>query len=329
MNDINIDYFITIVNEGNLTKASQKLFVSQPSLSQYIHRLEKKLHTTLFDRTTSPLKLTYAGKQYYEYILQVRDLRNSIEKELLEINQGTAGVIRLGITLWRGACVLPQILPVFTRKYPHIKIDLFEGRGLKVADALRNDDIDFAIMNVVQNDIYDEFIYDTITMERILLAVPSNHPVVRKILKKNEIDHGYLYGPISILNQMPLILSKPEQHITKAVNYALTQYNIRPHILLTTENQTTSINLVSTGIGCAFIPEMGAKICQRPNKVTYLTLNLPALIWPLAAVYKKNSYLPKCCQLFINMAKKVLALEIHDGTSQGRTSNNNHNLLTL
>lgn len=309
MNNINIDYFITIVNEGNLTKASQKLFVSQPSLSQYIHRLEDKLHTKLFNRTTSPLTLTYAGQRYYEYLLQVRDMKKSIEKELLDINQGLAGVIRLGITLWRGACVLPQILPIFFQKYPHIKFEFFEGRGVKVADALRNGELDFAIMNVVQNNIYDDLDYDIITMERILLAVPTNHPAIKRIINKDMLLHGFPTCSLKILNHIPLIFSKPEQHITKAVNYTLSQYNVKPNILLTTENQTTSINLVSSGIGCAFIPEMGAKVCQRPNKVTYLAINLPTLIWPLAAVFKKNSYLPKRCKIFINMAKTILSLD--------------------
>ena len=63
MNYSKLDYFITIAETGNLTKASEILYVSQPSLSQYLKRLEKSLGLELIDRNTSPLRLTYAGEK--------------------------------------------------------------------------------------------------------------------------------------------------------------------------------------------------------------------------------------------------------------------------
>ena len=78
----NYEYFIAIVESGSLTKAAEKLYVSQPSLSQYVKRLESSLGVELFDRTASPLRLTYTGERYYEYVKQVQIGRASCRERV-------------------------------------------------------------------------------------------------------------------------------------------------------------------------------------------------------------------------------------------------------
>ena len=73
----NYEYFVTIVETGSLTKAAEKLYISQPSLSQYLKRLENSLGIDLFDRGTLPLRLTFAGERYYQYVLQIMKLEEN------------------------------------------------------------------------------------------------------------------------------------------------------------------------------------------------------------------------------------------------------------
>ena len=77
----NYEYFVAIVDEGSLTKAAEHLYVSQPSLSQYLKRLEANLGVELFDRSASPLRLTYTGERYYQYVLQMMKLDENIRRE--------------------------------------------------------------------------------------------------------------------------------------------------------------------------------------------------------------------------------------------------------
>ena len=70
----NYEYFAAIVEAGSLTRAAEQLYISQPSLSQYVKRLEANLGVELFDRSTSPLRLTYTGERYYQYVLQLMKL---------------------------------------------------------------------------------------------------------------------------------------------------------------------------------------------------------------------------------------------------------------
>ena len=111
----NYEYFVAIVDEGSLTKAAEHLYVSQPSLSQYLKRLEANLGVELFDRSASPLRLTYTGERYYQYVLQMMKLDENIRREFQDIKNQTSGRLRLGVALWRGACLLPDVFPSFHR----------------------------------------------------------------------------------------------------------------------------------------------------------------------------------------------------------------------
>ena len=118
----NYEYFVAIVEAGSLTKAAEHLYVSQPSLSQYLKRLEASLGVELFDRSTSPLRLTYTGERYYQYVLQMMKLDENVRREFQDIKNQTSGRPRLGVALWRGACLLPDVFPTFHQQYPDIHI---------------------------------------------------------------------------------------------------------------------------------------------------------------------------------------------------------------
>lgn len=93
----NYEYFAAIVEAGSLTRAAEQLYISQPSLSQYVKRLEANLGVELFDRSTSPLRLTYTGERYYQYVLQLMKLDENVRREFQDIKNQTSGRLRLGV----------------------------------------------------------------------------------------------------------------------------------------------------------------------------------------------------------------------------------------
>ena len=98
--------------------------------------------------TASPLKLTYTGERYYHYVRQVKHLEENVRKEFQDIQQETSGRLRLGVALWRGACLLPDVFPRFHQQYPEIQLELIEARSVELEQALLEDRIDFAILNL-------------------------------------------------------------------------------------------------------------------------------------------------------------------------------------
>lgn len=302
----NHEYFVAIVEAGSLTKAAEQLYISQPSLSQYLKRLEASLGVELFDRSTSPLRLTYTGERYYQYVLQLMKLDENVRKEFQDIKNQVSGRLRLGVALWRGACLLPDVFPFFHQQYPDIHIELLEGRSVQLESALMNDKIDLAVMNLPRTLDYGKLTCEIICEERILIAAPTNHPCVQNLLNNCEFLGSHPIATLELLKHVPLILTKPGQNLTHEVMHALGKAHINPDILLETGNLTTAINLVAKGIACAFVPEEGAKVCQHPGFVTYFAVDSSDLVWDLAAVYRKDAYLTHLSQLFIDAMKQQL-----------------------
>jgi len=305
------EYFMTIAELGSITKAAEKLYVSQPSLSQYVKRLENELGVVLFDRKSSPLTLTYAGEKYYDSVKQVMRIEDGVIREFEEINSEIRGKLRLGVALWRGACLLPEVFPQYHSKYPAVELELTEGRSIQLINALRNDAIDIAVMNLPHTIDYSHLICDVIQEERILLAAPTYHPAVQKLLSEKEgntEDAGELpIAPIALVNELPVILTKEGQNLTHEVRFAFNRHRLDPEILLETGNLTTGINLVVEGMGCAFVPEGGAKICTHPGLVTFFRTDDDEMKWPLAAVYRKDAYLSRMARLFIEELRNSLS----------------------
>ena len=87
---------------------------------------------------------------------------------------------------------------------------------------------------------------------------------------------------------------------TVEVNHLLGKNGIEPEVLISTANMTTAINLVAEGMGYCFVPERGAAVCLRPGRVIYFELDSPDHAWTLAVVHRKDVYLSKIAQLFID-----------------------------
>ena len=144
MNIKQAQYIQTIANEGSITAAAKKLYISQPSLSQMVRQVEKELGVTLFDRTSLPLRLTYAGEKYLECAHAMIVANDRLENQLQDIRQENSGHLRLGISVQRGMRILPQAMPIFIARYPNVSLELRETGSVRMEDLLRYGEIDLA-----------------------------------------------------------------------------------------------------------------------------------------------------------------------------------------
>ena len=116
-------YIKTIAQCGSITTAAKKLFVSQPSLSQMLRQLEQEIGLPIFDRSTSPLRLTYAGEKYLYAAERILAVNSELESQLREIKHEHSGRLRLGISVTRAMQVLLLVVPVFSGQYPHVSLE--------------------------------------------------------------------------------------------------------------------------------------------------------------------------------------------------------------
>lgn len=106
-------YILTIAELSSFSKAAEKLFVAQSSLSRYVSELENKLGVELFDRSKLPIELTYAGEIYIEYMKEFLNLENKMSDEFNNLKNNPMDNLTVGSFVLMGTYILPNILPTF------------------------------------------------------------------------------------------------------------------------------------------------------------------------------------------------------------------------
>lgn len=122
MFDRKFEYFLTIAELGNITKAAEKNYISQPSMTQHLNRLESTIGAKLFDRETSPLKLTRAGELYMEYIQRSMALDKQFETAINRLKTTISGSVQVGIPLQMQTPLVQQLISPFMDQYENIDI---------------------------------------------------------------------------------------------------------------------------------------------------------------------------------------------------------------
>lgn len=293
-------YFLTIAKTGNLNKAAMQLYVSQPSLSKYIQRLEARLGTPLFDHSVSPMQLNESGKLYLRYLLDAVEKEQELLTQIDEINQMIRGTLRLGIPSYCGQCYLPKILPKYQEEMPQVSVELHEDTGDKLEQALVNQEIDLAILHL---PILNEHLtYEPVANERILL-------VTQRSLEDKGIfgERGITVreGKISDFDGKALIMPQTDQKLGQIVNDFFCRIGYSPSIFTRTRNVATTLALAAVGMGAGFVPESGLDTISEEilKKLSFYSFEHELSAWQLAAVRRKNSVSSIFSQRFVELFK--------------------------
>ena len=177
----NPEYYLTVAAEGSFSRAAEKLYVSQPYLSQHILRLEREFGVQLLDRSRTPLRLTEAGRIYANYLESGKRLEQKLLSDLAELSQSREQTLRLALSSWRAGVLLPDVLPVYAARYPQVRLDVMEYPTSELYGLVVGDKADLAVMNT-NLDTPEEITVETIMHERILLAGNRRNPVTQAFL---------------------------------------------------------------------------------------------------------------------------------------------------
>ena len=242
-------YFKTIAQYGTITAAAKQLYISQPSLSQTLRQIEDEVGTPLFDRSTSPFHLTYAGERYLKAVEAMLDIETRLKEEIESIRRDDGGRLRLGISVTRAMQVLPDVIPIFTKAYPNVTIELTEAASASLEGLLQKGPIDLALAALEANEA--NIAYELIEKESIgILAgkdsqlaqlVPSGTPISLEMVEKEAF------------------VSLDTSHSSRIIQDRLfRRYNIRPKILLETSSLEVARRVALKSGACMVLPDVYA-----------------------------------------------------------------------
>ena len=143
--------FVTVAEEKNMTKAANKLFITQPALSYKINQIEKNFNIPLFIRTTKGMLLTEAGEMYYHYVKNMIEMTENFQNELANKKSTIAGTLRIGSAAIFANFELPSLLSNFTKLYPEVKLQLQTGMSAAITHSFVNNNVHVAIIRGTHN----------------------------------------------------------------------------------------------------------------------------------------------------------------------------------
>jgi len=303
----NYEYFKAVIEEGGVSKAAEKLFISQSSVSKYLKRLEDNIGFKLFSRESYPLCLTEAGELYFKYVKQIYALEGEFRANIAEWKGGFRGVIKIGIPFFHSSIFFPAILMRFNKSYPDIRIKAYEGSPQEIITMLDQDKVDFAVIFQLPRS-YDTITFEPLLYERLLFIVNKSNPSIQNInfdpkLEINKISNTDF---LQLANE-PFVLMKKTHNSRQLVQNYFDKLIFKPNVVLETSNISTAINLVKTGMAAAFIPEMILKLKEQAlSDVLFFQVDDPILQRELGIAYKAKITLAKQHRLFIDISKDLI-----------------------
>ncbi|KOS68532.1 LysR family transcriptional regulator [Lysinibacillus contaminans] len=273
-----LQYFISVVDHMNYSKAAEKLHISQPSLSNAIKKLEHEIGSPLLERNTRNLKLTEAGQLLYERAIVVLKNMEILKLELDEVvvhgtSEITIGVME-SIKHW-----LPKVISNYKTLYPKMKFHLVDILGSeRVKNSLRSYKTHLIITNQLmdEEDLEVKCLYE----ERLVAVLPMNHPLAVKD-KLTMAD----------ICKEPFIISKEGFQTREDILNAFEKAGMDINIQFEIERLETAISLVRENLGVAILPE---KYLQGPTAyaIVHKEIDSPYLRRNVYLVFMKNRHLP-------------------------------------
>ncbi|PIC79840.1 LysR family transcriptional regulator [Sporosarcina sp. P18a] len=279
--------FIEVANHLSFTKAAEHSFISQPSLSKSVKRLENKLNVRLFNRSTRSLRLTDAGDIVYEQGQQILQLLGELPVLLEDLTEGVSGEIKIGMPPLIGTLFFPQIAKNLSRNYPHIKIELHELGAKVVEELVDKGQIDVGII-VLPTD-QDVFHVQPFISDKFFLFVHIDHPFA----KQDAVA-------LTELKEEQLILFSKSFALHRYIISACKEVGFNPTISYESSQWDLIIELVAAKLGITLLPQSISTKFTNEN-IKMIPIEGPPLLWKLGIVTKKNSYHSFALKKFMQM----------------------------
>lgn len=291
-------YVCVLAECANLSRAAEKLYISQPALSIYVNNLEKTLGIRLFDRSGKKFVPTPAGELYVEKAKKMLELQGEFERGLIDLKNHISGTLICGVQLRRAPRLLPAVMGRFREEYPHIKVLLKEGVRTDLEYFLNDNQIHLLIDN--QEELRDDWVYYPLFDDWPLLALPSDHPLNQKAVPDETRPYPFL--DLSLCKDEFFILPTRRQSLRFYLDKVFLDYRLTGLNYMEIRNFETAMQLVAEGYGLGFNREQYAKNMYYSKPVRYYTFSRDTTgVSKVYAIHQKGRSIPDYMARFIEL----------------------------
>ena len=302
-------YVYEVYKERSFTKAAQNLYISQPSLSARIKKIEEIIVEPLFDRSTTPLQLTEVGKVYIEAAEEITQIEQRVENYINDLAGLKTGNLAVRASTLFAAYVVPSLITQFNQKFPDVHIQLIEGNTAELEEMLGSNALDF----VIDNYHYDSILYnkELYCEENILLAVPKHFAVneelgmyqlsYKNIKNKNYLNQKYPAVPLGRFADLPFIMLTQGNDTRTRGDRLCRNVGFKPNIVLEFNQQSTAYMASSTQLGATFISDILVSQLPTFENLVYYKLDGEEAKRKVFFYYKTHKYKTRVMEEFVRM----------------------------
>ncbi len=251
---VKYEIFNKVVELGSLTKAGEELSLSQSAVSHAIASLESKWGFSILNRGRSGITLTSNGERVLRYVREILKWNNEMTQEIADIKGLEIGTVRIGTFSSVSVQWLPEILKEFSKYYPSIDIELFEGDYDEIEKWISNGEVDFGFLSIPTSLRFEVI---PLKKDRMLCILSEEH----RLAHKNEVT-------FEEIEQEPLIRAKKGSD--NDLKRILAENNVTPHVKFELEDDQAIFSMVQHGMGISILPEMA--LYRLPDNIRVLNL---------------------------------------------------------
>lgn len=290
-----LHYFATIAEEGQITRAAKKLFMAQPPLSQQLKALEHELGVKLLERNGRELKLTEAGTVLYNRAKEILYHVDDTITEVTETGEGLRGVLAIG-SVKTCFFYIPERMKMFRNEYKEVTFKLIEGDSFRLAQYLRNREIELAIVRLPLD--LSEFSSVTLPTDNFVVVMSEHwESATGGKITMNEIANL----PLMLLHRAGV----GELGLYELVLDQFSERNLQPNVICECADAAMLLSLVKAGVGITLLPKSTLEAFPA-HGLTVLEIEDNQIQSESAVIWLKDRHLSKSAKRFLETFQKEM-----------------------
>lgn len=284
MNNKDMQYVMMIANYGNITRAAEALYISQPALSIHLNRLEESLGLKLFERTGKKMILTYAGEEFVKAAREITMMSFELEDRMNDIRRNVNSRLRIGYMIKHLEVLFPDVLVEFSKMYPQTHVFVTDDHLSVLEEQLAGGELDLLFGNrTIENS---RFFYVPVYNDRLLAVLSCDHPACRRAVRKEGTPYPWL--DLKDVKDECFILQHSNQNIRQFEENAMLYAEVQPRKTYKISSINAGVHLAAAGFGVAFTMESYLQYMPRKDGFSCFLVGDASLQIPFSAIMRRG-----------------------------------------
>lgn len=286
-----LGYYIEVVRQSNFTRAAQKLFVNQSTLSKSIRALENEFEVELINHSSKEFALTPEGHIFYEYAVEMLEHHHTQTQELYQRLHPKSGILNLGLPPTAGTIYFSSLLYKFRERYHDIDLKITEMTSKSVQEMVEAGSLDIGV--VIEPFSNDKFFTKIVYTSEAVLVVSKKHALSsRRVVEFEELK-----------SEQFLMVSPDYMFYDIVINHCKTA-GFTPTITFESSQWDLLLEMVADNQGITILPK---PIVEKlySTRVRQIRLKNPEFPWALTIIYRKDKFITNAMQYFLDMCDEA------------------------